>query len=61
MSLDIEEVAFDPATREAIINIQMAIKRIALVWESTGHDDLPDAQADLEQAVRFLTGEEVPS
>jgi hypothetical protein len=45
----------------AVANIQMAVMKIATVWESTGHEDLADAQADLEQAVRYLTGEEEPS
>lgn len=48
-------------TDHAIANIRVAIDRIAMVWESTEHEDLADAQADLEQAVRYLTGEEEPT
>jgi hypothetical protein len=52
---------------DAILNIRQAIRVIAPLWEDMqrfGHgsaDDLAGAQADLEQAVRFLRGEEVPS
>lgn len=46
---------------EAVLNIQMAIKNIALVWETTRSEVLAEAQADLEQAVRYLTGQEMPS
>lgn len=57
----------EKATQEAIHNIKQAIRVIAPVWESmhrlghTGADDVAGAQADLEQAVRFLTGEEEPT
>jgi len=56
----------EPA-REALANIRQALPIIARTWESMskfGHseaDDMAGAQADLEQAVRFLTGEEQPS
>jgi hypothetical protein len=50
----------DPIIIEAIFNIQMAIQHIARIWEATGNMDLADAQADLEQAVRWLRGEEKP-
>jgi hypothetical protein len=52
---------------EAINNIKQALRVIAPVWESmarfghSGAADVAGAQADLEQAVRFLTGEEEPS
>lgn len=55
------------ATLEAINNIRQAIRVIAPIWESMhrfGHsqaDDVAGAQADLEQAIRFLTGEEQPT
>ncbi len=55
------------ATQEAINNIRQAIRVIAPIWESMsrfGHsqaNDMAGAQADLEQAIRFLTGEEKPS
>lgn len=55
-----EDVSEDPAIVEAIINIKTAVGRIAVVWESTQNDELADAQAELEQAVRWLRGEEVP-
>lgn len=58
---DMEEVAFDPAIREAILNIQTAWKRVMFVWEYTQNDELNEAIAELQQAVRFLTGEEIPS
>jgi hypothetical protein len=54
-------------TTEAIINIKSAIRVIAPIWEWANRrkwsmaDDLAGAQADLEQAIRFLTGEEEPS
>ncbi len=57
----------DIAREEAIVNIKSAIRVIAPLWESmvqfghSGADDLAGAQADLEQAVRFLRGEEEPS
>lgn len=50
---------YGPQT-EAITNIQIAIGRIARVWEWTKNEELADAQAELEQAVRFLTGKEIP-
>lgn len=53
-----EDPSVDPEIEEAIINIEMAIKRIAVIWEVTHSHDLAEAQADLEQAVRFLKGEE---
>jgi hypothetical protein len=55
------------AVIEAIVNIKQAIRVIAPLWDDMqrfGHgsaDDLAGAQADLEQAVRFLSGEETPS
>lgn len=57
----------DPQIIEAILNIQSAIRVIAPLWEDMkryGHgsaDDLAGAQADLEQAVRWLMGTEEPS
>ena len=57
---------FDPNT-QAITNIKTAIDVIAPIWEDMqkfGHsqaDDVAGAQSDLEQAVRYLTGEEEPS
>lgn len=56
-----EDPAEDPAIVEAIINIQQAIREIARIWEYTQSEDLANAQADLEQAVRFLRGEEGPT
>ena len=61
-----EDVTVDPAVEEAILNIQQAIRVIAPIWESMsrfGHsqaDDVAGAQADLEQAIRWLKGEEEP-
>ena len=51
---------FDPI-RQAILNIQMAEGRVMRVWEWTQNEELNEAIADLQQAVRFLTGEETPS
>jgi hypothetical protein len=64
-----EDVSQDPGVEEAILNIQTAIRRVAACIESTRRafpfsglpEELSDAQAELEQAVRFLTGEETPS
>lgn len=62
-----EDVSQDPAIVEAVVNIQQAIRVIAPLWEDMQRfaygrpDDLAGAQADLEQAVRFLRGEEEPS
>lgn len=56
-----EDPADDPAIAEAIINIQMSISTIARIWEYTQNEDLADAQANLEQALRFLRGEEEPT
>lgn len=64
-----EDVSKDPAVEEAILNIQHVIRRMALCIQSTRvafpfsglPEELSDAQADLEQAVRWLEGEEVPS
>lgn len=62
-----EDVSQDPGVEEAILNIKQAIRVIAPIWEDmnrfghSGADDVAGAQADLEQAVRFLTGEETPS
>lgn len=61
-----EDVSADEAVVEAVVNIRSAIRVIAPLWEDMqrfGHgsaDDLAGAQADLEQAVRFLLGEESP-
>jgi hypothetical protein len=63
----LEDPSDDPAIVEAIINIKQAIRVIAPIWEDmtrfghSGADDVAGAQADLEQAVRFLNGEETPS
>ena len=46
---------------EAINNMRMAIERLYRVWEETQSEEVNEAIADLEQAVRFLTGEEIPS
>jgi hypothetical protein len=58
----------DIVREEAILNIKQAIRVIAPLWEDMQRFGLPlsadalaGAQADLEQAVRFLTGEEEPS
>ena len=51
----------------AVANVKDALRVIAPIQESMrqfGHtqaDDMAGAQSDLEQAVRFLTGEEEPS
>ena len=56
-----------PAITEAIVNIRSAIRVIAPLWESMhkfGHsqaDDMAGAQAELEQAIRFLRNEEEAS
>lgn len=57
----------EDAIAEAIANIRQALPVVARIWASMaqfGHseaDDMAGAQADLEQAVRFLTGEEEPA
>ena len=62
-----EDASKDPAITEAIINIKSAIRVIAPTWEWAVQnrmglaDDLAGAQSDLEQAVRFLIGEEEPA
>ena len=56
-----EDVTQDPAIMDAVLNIQVAITRIARIWEFTQNEELADAQAELEQAVRFLLGKEEPS
>ena len=48
-------------TKEAILNIQSAWKRVMLVWEHSQNDELNEAIAELQQAVRFLTGKDTPS
>lgn len=55
-----DRVEEDPVMIEAILNIQMAVGKIARIWEVTRSHDLADAQADLEQALRFLRGQEEP-
>lgn len=55
-----DRVEEDPVMIEAITNIQMAIGKIARIWEVTRSHDLAEAQADLEQALRFLTRPEEP-
>ena len=45
---------------EAVINIRMALGRIG-IYLGRGNSDLEEVAADIEQAVRFLTGEEEPS
>lgn len=55
-----EDPSDDPAIVEAVINIKQAIRSIALIWERTRSEDLANAQADLEQAVRWLEGKEEP-
>jgi hypothetical protein len=61
-----EDPQEDPVVVEAILNIQMAIHHIVPFANQTGwlpgqHEELNAAVADLEQAVRFLKGEEDPS
>lgn len=57
-----EDVSEDPVIVEAIINIQTAIRHIAPLLGTTAETPaLNEAVADLEQAVRWLKGEEVPS
>lgn len=62
-----EDVSVDPAITEAVINIKQAIRAVALAWNRAAMNgdpvshDLAGAQADLEQAVRFLEGTEEPS
>lgn len=57
----------DDVREQAIINIKQAIRVVAPIWEDmsrfghSGADDVAGAVSDLEQAVRFLTGEEEPS
>ncbi len=57
-----EDVSVDPAIVEAILNIQMAITRIGpmlgTTWETP---ELNEAMVELEQAVRWLKGEEQPN
>jgi hypothetical protein len=50
----------DPTIIQAVLNMQEAITRIARIWEYTANEELADAQANLEQAVRWLTGKEEP-
>lgn len=54
-----EDPSVNPEVEEAILNIQTAIKRIEVVWETTQHGELAEAWAGLEQAVRYLKGEEM--
>ena len=67
LSQDPENPPDDEARVEAITNIRQAIRVIAPLWEDmkrfghSGADDVAGAQSDLEQAIRFLTGEEEPS
>lgn len=58
---DTEEDEDDPILKEAIINIKQAIAQVAQVLQYEKSDTLAAAQADLEQAVRFLEGDEEPS
>lgn len=58
--VDEEDPEFDPK-RQAILNVQTAEKRVMRVWEHSQNDELNEAIAELQQAVRFLTGEEVPA
>lgn len=46
---------------EAVLNIQVALSRIARSWQFTGNEELAEAQAELEQALRFLREEEAPN
>ena len=57
---EVEERMGDPK-RQAILNIQAAQSRVTLVWDHSQNDELNEALAELQQAVRFLTGEETPS
>lgn len=53
------------AIPEAVANVRMALGRVASLWKSHQEDgegdELSAVQADLEQAIRFLIGEETPS
>ena len=51
---------WDPKA-QAILNIQTAEKRVMRVWEHSQNDELNEAIAELQQAVRFLEGEEEPA
>jgi hypothetical protein len=55
-----EDPSEDPAIIEAVVNIKMAIRHIALVAEYARSTELQEAMADLEQAVRYLEGKEEP-
>lgn len=57
---EVENRMTDPK-KQAILNVQDAEKRVQLVNEGYRNDELNEAIADLQQAVRFLTGEETPS
>ena len=63
----LEDPSEDPAIVESIINIKQAIRVIAPIWEDmsryghSGADDVAGALSDLQQAVRFLKGEEEPA
>lgn len=46
---------------EAVSNIRMAIRRLYGAWENEPTDEVNEAIADLEQAVRYLTDQETPS
>lgn len=47
-------------TNEAVANVRMALARIGPRL-GRGDSDMEEVAADLQQAIRFLTGEETPS
>lgn len=56
-----EDVSVDPAVEEAIMNLEMANLKLAQLWETLQSPTIEDARADIEQAIRWLRGEEEPS
>jgi hypothetical protein len=46
---------------ESIANLEMANLKLAQLWETLQSPTIEDARADIEQAIRWLRGEEEPS
>lgn len=56
---DSEKVAV--LVEEAISNLEMANLKLAQLWETLQSTTIEDARADIEQAIRWLRGEEEPT
>lgn len=54
-----EDPSLDPEIEEAILNIKQVLRWLYVMWEANQRDDnISGAISDLEQAVRYLRGEE---